>query len=215
MRIHLLVDRLKRECNLVVPEGHRTSLWLQQKFASSTQRSDGGWLIPCRHVLQPPASVERIAQVEKDLGSSLPDDLRQFLLLSNGADLFVVEWRHTLDWSEQTTLYHIKGASELRDSYHTMLEECRRDPDPQYRECTHLNYAAFCDMGDGDYLAALLEGTNRGSVIYVDRGFALGYHPYDDWTCEGYRIIADSFENWLQILINTNGWGGLRIKPPF
>ena len=84
--------------------------------------------------------------------------------------------------------------------------------DPAYRNIHTLNYVAFCNAHDGNYLAILREGPEQGKVFFLDHEYE--FFPYDESTIEAYYTIAESLEAWLELVAKTKGWGGFGRRVP-
>lgn len=80
--------------------------------------------------------------------------------------------------------------------------------DLKYQNMKRLNYLAFCDVGDGNYLAVNLSQPVTGNVFFLDHDYA--YFPYGaGFTMEAYSHVANSLEEWLEQLVRTNGAEGM------
>ena len=177
------------------------------------------WLVPCRHVANPPATQERLVWMGQELGTRVPEELGQFLRLADGAKLFCV---HSIrDGAPVPTpsrmRYPILSTSEivelnkeLWDSFRGML-----GADPDFCHVTALNYVAFCDAHDGNYLAIIVDEPRVGQVFYLDH--ELLFRPFSEhaFDREFYHVVAPSFAAWLELLADTNGWNGFGpVYPP-
>jgi len=122
------------------------------------------WCVPCSHRIYPPASPEDLihaGDVLQSLGHSLPEELKQFLLLTDGADFFVMTSPFYPNWEH--TKYHIFSTAELIEVNRALLDSFRENwlDDPE-RQTHVLNYFAFCTGINGGYLCFLEEGPLRG-----------------------------------------------------
>jgi hypothetical protein len=134
-----------------------------------------------------------------------------FLFIVNGADLFRIHYSSKVLGDYWIPKYKILSASELPtvnlqllDTFQSYIED-----DDDYPNDASLDYIAFCDVGDGNYLALLTEGDNEGFIFFLDHDYA--YYPYRDIEEEGaYIRLADSLNHWLDLLIQSKGRDGRR-----
>lgn len=164
----------------------------------------------CSHTFYPPASADNVASIERQLSRTLPQQLVELLSVSNGADLFRIHHAPKRFDDYWIPKYKILGTSELTsvnlqllDTFHSYIED-----DENYSKDVRLDYIAFCDVGDGNFLALLTEGEKNGLVFYLDHDYA--YYPYRDIESEGaYSHIAGSLEEWIDLLIQSSGRDGM------
>lgn len=166
------------------------------------------WLIPCTHLLNAPATDAQIATLAFTLGQDLPVQLRDFLKLADGAALFRLHYRSG-QFDYWITRYKVLGCSELLQVNREILEifHSYAEFDDTYRDVEKLNYLAFCDIGDGNYLAIILEGANTGHVFFLDHEY--GFYPFaPELARNAYVHVADSLDEWLGQLARTGGEDG-------
>jgi hypothetical protein len=170
-------------------------------------RSDQFWQCPCTHKVRRPATDSQIESVGKRLGFEIPEAIRNLLKTTDGADLFTISHRHAGFPEEEHTRYHLLSHAELKKvnvemhKVYKLYLEMGTEPD----EYQPINYLAFCDVWDGNYLAMTLQG---GSIFFLDHEY--GCYPYGiEFTREAYLPVADSLGNWLAKLIDTNGGDGM------
>lgn len=174
------------------------------------------WLVPCRHQLSPPATRSELQETERAMCITLPENLRQFLELSNGARLYIVSvyWLRSGPDIVEHTRYHILSASELIQVNYGLLK-CFREVlgnDADFASMDRLNYLAFCDAHNGNYLAIIMEGPEAGKVFFLDHeGF---FRPYSELDTDIYYMVAPSFEEWLDLVIEEHGWRGFGEDVP-
>jgi hypothetical protein len=202
---------------LVCPKRMHTREGLIFTFGDVLIETEDAWLVPCTHTTYAPALPEDIRAIEQSLGFALPESLHHFLQLTNGAQLYVAPLAWKPSWSTKGDYihYHIFSTLELVKINREMLETFRHFArlDPSYRNIHTLNYVAFCDAHDGNYLAILREGPEQGKVFFLDHEYE--FFPYDESTIEAYYTIAESLEAWLELVAKTKGWGGFgRGVPP-
>lgn len=178
-------------------------------FVDSPIGMPENWLIPCTHIFHKPATEAQIVAIASELGRELPVELNDFLRLTNGAELFRLHYRPGKS-SYWVARYKILNCSELVQVDQEILETFRSyaEFDEKCRDLERLNYLAFCDVGDGNYLAISLEGTNTGHVFFLDHGY--GFYPYmDESTRDAYAYVADSLGQWLERLVQSEGQDGM------
>lgn len=189
---------------------------LLQSFGQIVGETEREWLVPCWHVLNPPAALAEIDEAQKQLGYEFPEQVDQFLRAANGARLYSLTPLWLLDAfpNAKYQRYHIFGTTELIQVNQESLETFRHFArlDPAYRDMHTLNYVAFCDAYDGNHLAILLQGPERGKIFFLDHEYE--FFPYDDSTLEAYYTVAESLEAWLELLVRTKGWGGFGKQVP-
>jgi hypothetical protein len=192
---------------LAIPKSEFRPAVVKQSFGESIIQSNLHWIVKCAHLLNPPASTSDIQEAEGRLSVSLPDELRELLRFANGAKLFVAP--RSGDWAgTEHVRYDIFGTERLaaiNDQLFDGFRSCLRD-DPDFKDINRLNYLAFCDVDDGNFLALLLEGPARSKVFFLDREY-LG-RPYGDAASDAYYTVSDSLESWLKLLADTAGWAG-------
>jgi len=189
---------------------------LLKSFGQIAGETEEEWLIPCWHILNPPATCVEIEMAQEQLGYKLPEELHQFLQIANGARLYCLTPLWLLDTfpNAQYQRYHIFSTLELVKINREMLETFRHFArlDPAYRNIHTLNYVAFCDAHDGNYLAILREGPEQGKVFFLDHEYE--FFPHDESTIEAYYTVAESLEAWLELVAKTKGWGGFGRRVP-
>jgi len=201
---------------LVCPKRMHTREGLIFTFGDVLIETEDAWLVPCTHTTYAPALPEDIRAIEQSLGFALPESLHHFLQLTNGAQLYVAPLAWKPSWSTKGDYihYHIFSTLELVKINREMLETFRHFArlDPAYRNIHTLNYVAFCDAHDGNYLAILREGPEQGKVFFLDHEYE--FFPHDESTIEAYYTVAESLEAWLELVVKTKGWGGFGRRVP-
>jgi hypothetical protein len=171
--------------------------------------SDSSWLIPCSHTFFHPSDATELGKLNSWLGSKLPKDVENFYVHSNGAELFKIKYRSENLGDYWHTRYEVFSIERLLQKNRSIYESFRSQlrPTSKYWDITYLNYFAFCDVGDGDYLAVSLDPKHGGWVFYLDHEY--GFLPYGtNITQDAYQPVASSFDKWITILIETSGGGG-------
>jgi hypothetical protein len=159
------------------------------------------WKVKCSHRCNPPASETKIRDAEQQLGFVLPAELDTFLRAADGAELFVVP---RLEFDTPFVGYRMLGTEDLVALHNQALDSFRYvfSTDPYYQH-RRVNYIAFCDVNDGNYLAILLEGPGKDKVFFLDREGC--FRPYTERNVVMYYTVADSLEEWFALLRDTGG----------
>jgi hypothetical protein len=173
------------------------------------------WLIPCWHILNPPAALAEINEAQTKLGYKFPEELVHFLQLADGARLYCLSrprWINTFP-SALYQRYRIFSATELVELNQDLLNRFRHtyENDPAFRGKS-LNYVAFCDAHNDNYLAILLRGRGKGKVFFLDHEYL--YLPYGRLSADSYYTIANSLKEWLELVVTTRGWAGFGEDVP-
>lgn len=218
MIIEEYIERFKKNANYWAIRKD----WLYDKadllrsFGQIVGETEQEWLVPCWHILNPPATLAEIDEAQRQLGYELPEQLHQFLRVANGARLYCLTPLWLLDTfpNAKYQRYHIFGTAELVTVNQNLLSWFRSmlGDDPDFCDSHILNYIAFCDAHDGNYLAILLQGPEKGKVFFLDHEYL--FRPYSELNTDLYYTIVKSFEDWLELLIKTKGWGGFGKRVP-
>ena len=175
------------------------------------------WFVPCTHSPSPQATTEQIHSVEQALGFVLPQDLHHLWLQMDGGKFYIVPrmWLRDTFPEARHVRYHIFSTLELVTINQNLLKDFRAmlGNDPDFRDLHTLNYVAFCDAHDGNYLAILREGPEQGKVFFLDHEYL--FRPYSERDADLYYTVAESLKAWLELVAKTKGWGGFgRGVPP-
>ncbi len=168
------------------------------------------WLIPCSHLLGAPATSAEVGRLRVGSGHTIPGELSELLRLANGAELFRLRYRSGLHGDRSAAMYTLLSCSGLASANRELYDVFRSyaQDDRRYRGTRRLNYLAFCDVRDGDYLAVVLDGADAGSVFFLDHDYA--FYPYGvDDTRSAYKHIAGSIAECLGLLAQTYGRAGM------
>jgi hypothetical protein len=183
---------------------------LLEEHGEMPAEAEDYWLVPCSHVLGAPASDAQIDELRSAAGGDLPVELLELLRLANGAELFGVRPYSSALGDYRVPMYRLLGCSQLVSENQQIYDAYRSyaEDDPQYADVDRLNYLAFCDIGDGDYLAMVLGGDEVGTVFLLDHDFA--FYPFGaDFTREAYTPVAGSIAELLALLARTCGRAGM------
>jgi len=166
------------------------------------------WLIGAESKTYPPASPNDIQAVEALYDATLPDDYREFLLTTNGADLFV----HPQPWdaAEDICECSILSTQTILSLYSRLFGAMAELWGPVGLP-DKLYYLPVADIDNGDFVAM---STNPD---YPDEFFRLysdsGYIPYTT-ECDvraHYRwVYGRSFTEWLNRVLETYGEFGIQ-----
>lgn len=202
MSIHAVLRDVLAMEKLSFPKGPDLEQ-LKQTFGNLLEDHGETWRVKCSHRCSPPVSEAAVRQAEEKLGFALPAQLHTFLRATNGAELFVFPGFDT-----PFVLYKILGTEELIAQQRKALEVFHYvlGTDTEFKDVQLLNYVAFCDVNDGNYLGIVLEGPERGKVFFLDREGC--FRPYSERDAEMYYTLADSLENWLVLVRDTGGCDG-------
>ena len=150
-------------------------------------------------IVEPPATRTEVEQLEKQLGSTLPQSFRDALLaVSRSVDFtwfappdltfdppFDGIFSGCLAWSLESTL----AAETNRRSW---VAEVFRDPGDAYDRVWH-DKLGFADVGNGDIIAFELGADANGAVVYLS---------HDDGEGHGYWMaanFADLIASWVPL----------------
>lgn len=136
-----------------------------------------------------PTKEEEILEVEKKLGYSLPKDFRDILL--NYSSHFEYYWNIYRDENEKqielpdnfkaifcgNLHWGLDLLLNFEESRKGWVDICYPNYDNEYDKVWH-NKLAFCEVGNGDYIAIELEKENYGKIVYLshDGGEGHGYY---------------------------------------
>ncbi len=148
-----------------------------------------------------PAPIERLANLETEIGATLPDDYRQFLLSCNGGYIGGALWYMgpTPDGGSADAGVHSVGG--LRDDPSYSLGS--------YRVCyeTRIPRDLLWIMDDpfGNAICLGLRGECRGKIYFWDHEHepAVGKWDGEVDTAENVTLIAASFTDFVNGLVPT------------
>jgi hypothetical protein len=210
MPVQSVLSEILAMHRLTVPKKDVTLQTITSVFAEDYLEIDDGWSLRCYHERNAPVSDEEIRELERALSIKVPQGYQEFLQMSNGARLFIVsrKGKHEVFPGSRHIRYNLFGASELVEINRKLFGEFRTflGTDPAYKDMLKSNYLAFCDVADGNFLSILLEGRARGRVFFMNHEYY--YCPYSEAVSDLNYTLAQSFEDWLKLLIQTGGWGG-------
>jgi hypothetical protein len=202
-----LLAKITKINHLAISREHTIPLQFQTIAVQSVEE----WLISCSHILYAPITQTQIAELKHGLNKEIPKQLQDLLALTNGADLFRIKYQSSQLGDYWIARYKILNHSELLQVNLELLDTFRSyaESDANYRDGNlTLDYIAFCDVGDGNYLAIITESSSQGKIFYLDHDYS--YYPFRAYyTKNAYFPVAPSLKEWLEILYRTNGRAGI------
>jgi hypothetical protein len=160
-----------------------------------------------------PATSAEIDAVWWLYGGQVPEDYRNFLSESDGADLF----GHYLTDGEGNQVYHFECSllsTENIQDFHPEFTKIARKHLAELgkldspNEAILLNYIPIADVLDGNFVGLSLHPQQFGAVFLLYQGS--GYIPYEPNSAVYDVVFADSFTEWLTSVLDSYGSFGLR-----
>lgn len=158
-------------------------------------------------IIDKPASLKQILQTEKKLGVKLPACFKKVLLEFSGN--FSFRWFLPDDMEQPNEFREIFcGTPHWSLELLTQFEEDRKgwidnvfsNPKNEYDAVWH-NKLAFCEVGNGDYLAFDMKNNTDAQIIYLS---------HDDGEGHGFKIannFIEFIENWSRIgFVGCEDW---------
>ncbi len=216
MSIETQLTALLRQTHLMIPDSRCSGERISKVVGQQPRKSGGCWLVPCKHETNRAASIEQIAETEAALDRKLPDELKEFLRLTDGGRFYITpsKWLWHVIPNARTVRFEILGTANLTKVNGELLQQFRlmlgRDKD--FKHIQRLNYLAFCDGHDGNFLAVLTEGPEAGIVFFLHHEYL--FRPYSAEDTDLYYTVAPSFQRWLALVVESHGWEGFgRFAP--
>ncbi|QQP81866.1 SMI1/KNR4 family protein [Bacillus sp. TK-2] len=163
-----------------------------------------------------PSSLEQIIQVEEKLGIKLPNSFKKVLLEFSGN--FSLRWflpddvelpNEFTDIFCGTPHWSLESLSEFEKERKDLVDEVFSNLDDEYDVVWH-NKLAFCDVGNGDYLAFDMKDDIDAPIIYLS---------HDDGEGHGYKIannFIEFIENWSRVaFVGCEDWQWLPFTTSF
>ena len=154
-----------------------------------------------------PSSLEQIIQVEEKLGIKLPNSFKKVLLEFSGN--FSLRWflpddvelpNELTDIFCGTPHWSLESLSEFEKERKDLVDEFFSNLDDEYDVVWH-NKLAFCEVGNGDYLAFDMKDDIDAPIIYLS---------HDDGEGHGYKIannFIEFIENWSRVaFVGCEDW---------
>lgn len=171
------------------------------------------WLAEVTSNSYEPATSADVDAVWWLYGGQVPEDYRNFLSETNGADLF----GHYLLDGEGNRVYHFEcsllSAQNIQDFHPEFTKIARKHLGELGKlesptEAILLNYVPVADVLDGNFVAISLHPHQFGTVFLLYQGS--GYIPYEPNSAVYDVIFAESFTEWLNAVFDSYGSFGLR-----
>ncbi|PFS61708.1 SMI1/KNR4 family protein [Bacillus cereus] len=163
-----------------------------------------------------PSSLEKIIQVEEKLGVILPNSFKKVLLEFSGN--FSLRWFLPDDmeipneFSEifcGTPHWSLENLFEFEKERKDWIDTVFPNPEDEYDVVWH-NKLAFCEVGNGDYLAFDMKNDIDAPVIYLS---------HDNGEGHGYKIANNFIEfidNWSRVaFVGCEDWQWLPFTTRF
>lgn len=201
------VTRISR---LAVPKQLYTREQLEFLFGVALTEDRESWLVSCIHTLEESATQHEIDAVEHKTQRTVPIQLRELYTFTNGSELFVVplEWLKSSFSRPKYTRYHIfncKETIEVNEEVNMTIQQMYRG-DPDLDVINDLGVLVFCDAHDGNYLGIATKSQYQGVIVFLDH--ETSYRPFTKPGDISSFFVSSSLDNWIQHLINTQGWDG-------
>jgi hypothetical protein len=158
-------------------------------------------------IIDEPATPEQIIQTEEQLGVKLPESFKRALIEFSGN--FSLRW-FLPDNMEQpnefreifcgTPQWSLELLSQYEDDRKGWIENVFPNPEDEYDVIWH-NKLAFCEVGNGDYLAFDMNTIDDAPIVYLS---------HDDGEGHGYKIannFAELIDNWSRLaFVGCEDW---------
>jgi hypothetical protein len=154
-----------------------------------------------------PASLNQLLKTEEELGVKLPESFKKVLKEFSGN--FSLRWFLPDNMVQPNEFSEIfSGCPHWSLEFLPQFEEDRKgwienvfpNPEDEYDFVWH-NKLAFCDVGNGDYLAFDMSNTEDAPVVYLSHDDGLGH---------GIKIannFSEFIENWSRIaFVGCEDW---------
>lgn len=154
-----------------------------------------------------PASLDQLLKTEEELGVKLPESFKKVLKEFSGN--FSLRWflpdnmkqpnefREIFSGCPHWSLEHLPQLEEDRKGW---IENVFPNPEDKYDLVWH-NKLAFCEVGNGDYLAFDMSNTEDAPIVYLSHDDGLGH---------GIKIannFSEFIENWSRIaFVGCEDW---------
>lgn len=163
-----------------------------------------------------PSTLEQVILVEETLGIKLPNSFKKVLLEFSGN--FSLRWFLSDDmqipneFSEifcGTPHWSLENLFELEKERKDWIDTAFPNPEDEYDVVWH-NKLAFCEVGNGDYLAFDMKDDIDAPIIYLSHDVGEGH---------GYKIannFIEFIENWLRVaFVGCEDWQWLPFTTSF
>lgn len=163
-----------------------------------------------------PSSLKQIIRVEEKLGVKLPNSFKKVLL--EFSENFGFHWFLPDDielpneFSEifcGTPHWSLESLSEFENEQKDWIDTVFPNPEDEYDGVCH-NKLAFCEVGNGDYLAFDMKDDIDAPIIYLS---------HDDGEGHGYKIANNFIEfidSWSRVaFVGCEDWQWLPFTTSF
>ncbi|MGG5735639.1 MULTISPECIES: SMI1/KNR4 family protein [Bacillus cereus group] len=163
-----------------------------------------------------PSTLEQVILVEETLGIKLPNSFKKVLLEFSGN--FSLRWFLSDDmqipneFSEifcGTPHWSLENLFEFEKERKDWIDTAFPNPEDEYDVVWH-NKLAFCEVGNGDYLAFDMKDDIDAPIIYLS---------HDDGEGHGYKIANNFIEfidNWSRVaFVGCEDWQWLPFTTSF
>ncbi|PEJ58789.1 SMI1/KNR4 family protein [Bacillus sp. AFS002410] len=158
-------------------------------------------------IIDEPASIEQIIKTEEQLGIKLPESFKKVLIEFSGN--FSLRW-FLPDHMEQpnefreifcgTPHWSLELLLQSEEDRMGWVENVFPNPEDEYDVVWH-NKLAFCEVGNGDYLAFDLKNSVDAPIVYLS---------HDDGEGHGYKIannFVEFIDHWSRLaFVGCEDW---------
>lgn len=158
-------------------------------------------------IIDEPATLEQIIKTEELLGVKLPESFKKVLKEFSGN--FSLRW-FLPDNMEQpnefkgifcgTPHWSLELLSQFEEDRMGWIEHVFPNPEDEYDVVWH-NKLAFCEVGNGDYLAFDMSNYDDAPIVYIS---------HDDGEGHGYKIannFVEFIDNWSRLaFVGCEDW---------
>lgn len=158
-------------------------------------------------IIDEPATLEQIIKTEELLGVKLPESFKKVLKEFSGN--FSLRW-FLPDNMEQpnefkdifcgTPHWSLELLSQFEEDRMGWIENVFPNPEDEYDMVWH-NKLAFCEVGNGDYLAFDMNNSEDAPIVYIS---------HDDGEGHGYKMannFVEFIDNWSKLaFVGCEDW---------
>jgi hypothetical protein len=158
-------------------------------------------------IIDEPASLEQIIKIEEQLGVKLPESFKK--VLNEFSANFSLRW-FLPDNMEQPNEFReifsgrphwsLELLPQFEEDRMGWIENVFPNPEDKYDVVWH-NKLAFCEVGNGDYLAFEISNSDDAPIVYLS---------HDDGEGHGYKIANNFIEfidNWSRLgFVGSEDW---------
>ncbi|BDG46001.1 MULTISPECIES: SMI1/KNR4 family protein [Parageobacillus] len=158
-------------------------------------------------IIDEPASLEQIIKTEEQLGVKLPESFKKVLREFSGS--FSLRWFLPDNMEKPnefrgifsgTPHWSLELLPQFEEDRMGWIENVFPNPEDEYDVVWH-NKLAFCEVGNGDYLALDMNNTDDAPIVYLS---------HDDGEGHGYKIannFVEFIDNWSRLaFVGCEDW---------